>query len=366
MGSPKVLILRPGPGAGGGVNYYYTSLREHFPSTIDFIFRGARKYPFRSGFYREFLRIVADYFNYLYILVTRKYDIVHINTTLDKRGVLRDVFYLCAARLFRVKVIVFFRGWDEDFQKIIENKYLKLFKRLINYSDAIITLFSGSNDLIRKWGYLKPIYVETTTVDVNLTSSISKEFIENRNYRTSDLNILYLARIEKGKGIYICLDTIRILANEYTGIILHIAGNGTEYNHVIHYIEERNMKNVVLHGFVKDQAKAELFKNSHFFLFPTFYKEGMPNAVLEAMAFGLPVITRPVAGLQDVIINGENGFVSESMNAEDFADIIRKSMQDPEKLKKIGLHNFNVARQKFYSNVVAERIMNIYNNVLNS
>lgn len=366
MNSPKVLILRPGINAGGGVNYYFTSLQKQFPSNIDFIFRGARNYPYRSGVLHELLRIFSDYIRFIYRLSTHKYDLVHLNTTLDKRGVLRDVVYLVIVKLFRIKLVVFFRGWDADFQRIIEEKHKQLFLRAINSADGIITLFSECNVLLRSWGYQKPIFLETTTVDCDLTRSISKINLENKDYGIPDLSILYMARIEKEKGIYLCIDAINSLRKSHPEIELHIAGHGTEYENMVSYIREKEIRGIVIHGFVKDQAKIELLKAAHFFFFPTNYKEGMPNAVLEAMAFGLPVITRPVAGLKDIIIDGENGFVSESLNAEDFAELFRKSLEDRVRLKEISLRNFHQAKARFYSNVVAERLLNIYKTILDS
>ncbi len=67
------------------------------------------------------------------------------------------------------------------------------------------------------------------------------------------------------------------------------------------------------------------------YLFPT-YHEGMPGSVLEAMGYGLPVITRTVGGLPDFFEHEKMGFITESLDASVFADFLEQLVKDPERL----------------------------------
>jgi len=78
----------------------------------------------------------------------------------------------------------------------------------------------------------------------------------------------------------------------------------------------------------------------------------------------MPVVTRPVAGLSDIIIENQTGFLSTSLNASDYVTIFHRILAHPELLKDISAYNIQYAREAFYSNIVAQRILNIYNNLL--
>lgn len=90
----------------------------------------------------------------------------------------------------------------------------------------------------------------------------------------------------------------------------------------------------------------------------------MPSSVLEAMAFGLPVITRPVGGLKDFFEDGKMGFITESKAPEAFADLMEKLITDCDDRKKIARYNQRYAREHFMASKVAKRIENIYREIL--
>ncbi len=365
MDTPKVLVLRPGLEAGGGVNYYFTAIRPYLPATIEFLYRGARHYPYRSNIVYESGRIVFDYLNFVYHILFRKYDLIHINTILNLKGIIRDSVYIMTARLFGKRFLIFFRGWDDEIEQEIERKHRRRFRYIVSNAEAIVSLSSDSLAAIRNWGYTGHLILETTTVDKAVIRQIKEEDILSKNFETSRINILYLGRIEKDKGIYLCLDTFALLQRSLPDIQFHIAGDGTEYENVVRYIERNEIKNVKMYGFVKGKAKIDLLRNSHFFIL-TSNKEGLPNALLEAIAAGLVIIARPIAGIKDVIIDGKNGYVSDSKIAEDFADIIFRSISDPVKLKMISENNYIAARDKYYSDVVAQRLVTIYKTITES
>jgi len=302
---------------------------------------------------------------FVYFILLRKYDLIHINTILNYKGIFRDSIYILIARLFHKKILIFFRGWDDDIEKVIEKRYYRLFNYVLSGADAIVSLSSDSISSIRKWGFTKRLFLETTTVDINLISQIGESDILSKNYDSQYLNILYLGRIEKEKGIYICLEAFALLVKSFPDIKLKVAGDGTEYENMLSYIKDNNIKNVEVYGFVKGSAKENLLRQSHFFIL-TSLREGLPNALLEAIAAGLVIIARPVAGIKDVVIHGENGFISESKNAGDFAKLIRDALVDRASLKEISKKNYYSARNIFYSDVVAARLINIYNSVISS
>jgi len=365
MNNKKILLLVPAPTVLGGVTTYINILKNEFTVDIGYLIRGNRTYPFRKGKVSNLIRFLKDIFSFIIILIGRRYKLIQTNTSFDKHGIFRDSFYVLISKLFFQKVLVFYHGWDNDFVTLVERKYLKLFKFIFFRANAFVVLSSEFKEVFEKWGYIKPIYVETTIVDKELVKNISEELVKIKYTKTvgQPLTLLYLARIEKEKGIYIALQTYVLLKQKYPTLSMTIAGNGLELDNIKSEIKEKNIKDILVKGHITKDEIANTFILSSIYIFPTFYKEGLPTSVLEAMAFGLPVITRPVGGLKDFFTDDNMGYLTESLDPKYFAELIDRLLQKPEKIKEIALYNYNYAREHFISNIVVKRIELIYNQI---
>jgi glycosyltransferase involved in cell wall biosynthesis len=125
------------------------------------------------------------------------------------------------------------------------------------------------------------------------------------------------------------------------------------------FVDTTGAENVVFSGYVSGEEKDRLFKTSHMFCMPTYY-EGFPNVVVEAMAVGLPVITRWVGGLKDFFENGKHGFITESKDPRVFAEFMRRLIDDRELYRRISLGNYEFARKHFLASSAAGRLQEIY------
>ena len=70
----------------------------------------------------------------------------------------------------------------------------------------------------------------------------------------------------------------------------------------------------------------------------SLYKEGLPNVLLESMAMGVPVVASRMAGVPEIVIESETGYMAEPGDAAGLATGIEKLWSDPERLKRMG-HN---------------------------
>jgi len=172
-----------------------------------------------------------------------------------------------------------------------------------------------------------------------------------------------LARITKGKGIYETIDAVCILNKKYRNLELVIAGNGNELNAVMSYAKEINIDNVIYTGNVRGITRKMLLKTACIFCMPT-YSEGMPNSIVEAMSYGLPIITRPVGGIIDFFKNGEHGFSSFSKDPQTYANFIEILLNDEQLYRRISLSNYKYAISNFLASEAAKRLERIYKSTL--
>lgn len=353
----RVIITVPDLNELGGVANYYRALQGRFVNQVDYLKIGGWQGVSSKSKLRLLCLFIKDVFRIARRV--RHYDIVHFNPSLSKVCFFREMILLFVAKLFRRKVIVFFRGWDPRFAATIGRKLRWLFLLGYRRTDAFIVLAEEFRRQLVLWGYKGPVYLETTVVD-DKDLRCGKEFTEKTF--APPLKLLYLARLERAKGVFHCVEALsRFSPLEAT---LTIAGDGNDRDNLERFIAERGLSNIRLMGWVSGVQKAQAFISADAFLCPSQHGEGMPNTVLEAMAFGLPILTAPVGGVKDFFQEDKMGYLIDPVTPDHLAAGIKKILEHPEICKKITEYNRNYAKEHFFASQVVKRLESIYIEVL--
>lgn len=361
----RILLLTPAESAQGGIINYFQTLKSRFSLPVDYFERGARTWPVRKGKIAEIVRALQDLRAFKRRLNSGNYALVQTSTSLGSLAVVRDGFFLRAAKKRNVKVVVFFRGWDEGFEHTLERHFLPLFKRIFFQADAMIVLASAFKIKLQAWGYSRQIYIETTIVDETLLTGVdSKSVAQKYDDRSGKINLLFLARIVKAKGVYETLDAFALLLLKYPQLQLTVTGDGFELQSAKQYVQDKAIVNVIFTGKVIGEEKGQLYKTAHIYIFPS-YTEGLPNSVLEAMAFGLPVVATPVGGLVDILRDGETGYFVKKRDGHDIVGKIEILLSNSSLMKRIAIINYNYAADRFYATQVLNRLEKIYTQFIN-
>jgi glycosyltransferase involved in cell wall biosynthesis len=362
----KILILVPAFTARGGITNYYQVLKHEFPDEIEYFERGARTWPVRKGTVYELIRAFKDYNQFKKRIQKGDIKLVQSTTSLGLNSIIRDGFFLRYTYKKGIKTIAFFRGWDDKAEYTTQKNYLKLFRHLFFYTDALIVLSEHTASTLRKWGYEKNIFTETTLVDKQLIEDVSSRELSEKCIalnHSKTINLLFLSRLEKRKGLYELIEAYKKLkSNPVINFTLTVCGDGFELESLKEIIESDKIEGVRIVGYVTGEQKKQAFQDAHIFVFPS-HGEGMPNAVLEAMGFGLPVITTPVGGVIDFFVDGKNGYFTPINNPAELVEKIQKLASDNILLTNIALENYQLARERFSSDKVAKRILKIFNEV---
>lgn len=345
----------------GGIGVYYTSIRNHLSDDIKYKPVGRRN----EEKIISPLRLYKDYVSLKNELDS--YDILFVNPSLSRNCILRDGVSTLIALFKKKKSIVFFHGWNPDIENKINRNYVYWLwvKMTFLRADHIIVLSSTFKSKLKSWGYKNKISVETTVFDDSLLKNDFniKENIETKS-RDTVKNILYLGRVQKEKGVEQVLDTYRVICGnkDNYNINLTIAGTGDCLNELKITAKKQNLP-VAFPGYVRENAKTMTYKNAHIYVFPSWHGEGMPLSVLEAIAFGLPVLTTRVGGIPDFFEEGKMGFFLESTVPEHIAEKILYLLDRPELMKEISYYNYEYAKKHFYTKKVAQRIEKIISDV---
>ncbi len=339
----KVLINTPSLKFCGGVANHFMGLKSYWGENVIYNTVGKRHLnsPIETMLIAPF-----DVLKFVFRLITFRPDFVMVNPSLAPRAIKRDCFYLRVARFFGIKTSVMFHGFHEESVADIKSVIVET----MNKTSVIFVLAEAFKKTLREWGVTTPIEMTTTKVDDNLLNDFSI------NTRIGEVkNIVYIARVTKEKGIFITLDVFALLSKRHPELRYTVVGTGNDWEEAKRYASEHNIPNITFTGLCTGNELITQFKEADLYLF-TSYHEGMPTSVLEAMAFGLPIVTRPVGGLVD-FFDEHMGSMVDSYEAEDFIPAISRMIEDKEYTKEISNYNYQYAKNRFYASQVANEML---------
>ena len=115
-------------------------------------------------------------------------------------------------------------------------------------------------------------------------------------------------------------------------------------------------------GYRTDVKK--LLQSSHIVAFPSYYMEGLPKSLIEANAIGRPIITCNSVGCKDTVIDGYNGYLIPTRDVYSLADRLDILLSDASLRQEMGRNSRKYAEEYFSINVVIEKHLKIYNELI--
>jgi glycosyltransferase involved in cell wall biosynthesis len=171
--------------------------------------------------------------------------------------------------------------------------------------------------------------------------------------------VLTLGELGTRKGTYDILAAIPLVLRARPDAQFWLGGDG-DVGRVTALVDQAPWRGSVrLLGWVDGDAKARVLAAASVFLLPS-HDEGLPVAVLEAMAYGLPVITTPVGDLPDAVADGDTGLMVPPGDARAIADAVIRLLDDPALAEAIGMRARDRAREAFEVGTVLPRLFAIY------
>ena len=174
-----------------------------------------------------------------------------------------------------------------------------------------------------------------------------------------------VANIRRVKGIDVLIRTAQQVCRELPNAVFVVAGSlyDRDYSEEMHAMirSMRLEKNVKLLGFVGDPIP--LLKMSSAFCLLS-RSEGFSNALLEAMACGVPAVVTRVGGNPEAIIDGENGFLVPMEDDAAAAEKLLTLLRDPERAANIGECGRNSVQTRFSAEVMIRKLIGVYRGML--
>jgi glycosyltransferase involved in cell wall biosynthesis len=172
------------------------------------------------------------------------------------------------------------------------------------------------------------------------------------------MTVVYVGRIRPVKGTKVLVDAWPKVMAGGTDARLVIAGDGAEREALAQNTRDAGVGNSVdFLGEVSDVPG--VLARGDIYVQPS-YQEGLPNAVLEAMAMGLPIVATRVSGNEDVVADGENGLLVPPGDPEALAAAIRRLIDDPALATRMGRRSREIVESRFSLAAVMNQLRDAY------
>jgi len=360
-GALRVLIIAHDARATGGVNNFLRIMRRQIRQRIDASrFSNGRRHG-EQGKLRTLKRLAWDYVRFAILMRRKPFDVIHANPSFDPASMPRELLFVWLATLFnpRAKVMVFYRGWDWKALEAIRRSPLKraLFLATHKHVDRVLLLAQQFKDALVELGVPGE---KIHTVSTMFEGEVLRKVLDAAPAKDPN-QLIFMSRFLEVKGGRQTLEALAAVLPKHPQAHIVMAGDGPDRKNLEAAAAELGLADrVAFTGYIGGARKMTLLAESSIFLLPTAHPEGMPNAILEAMAAGDVVISTPVGGIPDVLEDGRNGALLPRADVALIAEALDRYLSDPALTKEIQARNQAKAWATWESNIVSNRIADHY------
>jgi glycosyltransferase involved in cell wall biosynthesis len=270
----------------------------------------------------------------------------------------RDCYHAAIARVLGSKVVWHIHGGRfEDFLGSLSPVKRKLASHFLETASAVIVLSRQWIHRLHRFGPRANWQAIENGVSV---PGIAVPVEENQP-------LLFLGHLGRAKGTADLVEALILAHRQCPSVLGRLAGNETQAGQKQalsgRIAQAGARKAVEFLGVVKGSAKDRALAEAGFFCLPS-YAEGLPMAMLEAMAAGLPVIVTQVGAIPEVITDGVEGFLIKPGDVEALADRIIRLTQDAALRKQMGQAARSKVIAEYSLDKMAERISRVYRQAL--
>ncbi|MBW6499439.1 MAG: glycosyltransferase [Bacteroidales bacterium] len=228
----------------------------------------------------------------------------------------------------------------------------KIKRRARWFADGIITNTATIKAVYDRLGftekdYVKVIYNGFTPDEQAPAFDFSRQF-------PSKTIVLSVGRLVKEKGYFYLIDALHELKEKNPKLLCFVIGDGKDKQSLQHYAREKGVGHMIhFEGYVHQPAA--YYKGCDLFVHPSLF-EGMPNAPMEAMAYGKPVIMTRVDGAEELSQGGKFAALIPPADPQSIAQAVHHALQNPEQTETMAREAKVYVLEKFGMTTMARAL----------
>jgi glycosyltransferase involved in cell wall biosynthesis len=319
----KILVLNYRKNRITGGELYNTLLFNSIVKNTDYQIEFCEPNEYSPGF--SFKKIICPIIELQLIQKISKNDICFFSTSYAYRHFL----LLLLTRIFfsRKKILAvhhhfeheILKGFKKFFFRFLEIGFLNLLTHLIIPSQYVKERCQSLLSKKKNISY------------IGIPFKSNNDFFTKGRFISSEL--VFIGTVEHRKGLHLLIDSIHLLKQEKIEFKVNIVGKIIDqkyYESLLKKISSYKLENYIyFHGRVSAENLNKFLKNAYLFVFPSLL-EGYGIVMMEAMAYGIPVVAYNNSAMPFLIKDGYNGFLSKNKDVFHFKNIILEIFKNPD------------------------------------
>lgn len=302
---------------------------------------------------QKLLKAIGGYISFLKVLCGNRIDVVHIHSSFGP-SFYRKLPFIWMASMAKIPIINHIHG--ADFTSFYVNASVGK-KRLIHKVYEKCSIIIALSDEWRE--NLSQIVPREKIAVIENYSILHEEAMGRKRKKEEPYQVLFLGEIGERKGCFDIPYVVKDVVKEVPNVVFVLGGVG-KIDEVMQLARKCHCSDyITFPGWVVDKKKDKLLKESDLFFLPS-YNEGMPMSILDAMGYGLPVVSTNVGGIPKIVQNQRNGASILPGDKEGFAKNIIEILTHEEKRVAYGKESYEVVKKQYSLDSHINRLEQIY------
>lgn len=347
MKSMKVLMIGAGREVRGGVSsvvngYYEAGLDKMCDLTYLPTMQDGSKI-------KKLLVVVWARFRFESLI--KEQDILHVHMSADN-SFYRKAVFIRKAYKEKKKIIIHMHGstFDLFYKERCNETQKKEVREIFGMSDKVIALSEDWKEFLSN-SICEADKIEVIYNAVKMPESYQKDYANQK--------MLFLGILGKRKGTYDLIEVLPEIFEKYPQAHIYFGGDGERAEAEELCIKKGIAEQVTFLGWVRGEEKEKWLKECSMYVLPT-YHEGMPMSILEAMSYGMAVVSTYAGGIPHLIQNKENGLLCEAGDKEALQKNLLTLLENDRLREQIGKQAAKKIRKEFDITVSIQRLIVIY------
>jgi len=295
----------------------------------------------------KIVKVIKTVFILLRVLLFRHYDFFYVTFCPTGYAFYRDLIYIALGKIFRIKIIIHLHGKGMNLNKQVTiNRFLSswCFKDVI-----VIILANNLYDDIADFVKRESCVIFSNAIPYCINDEKLQIVRNMRLAKKDEFNILFFSNILISKGALVLLEAARILKDKNYKFKIQYAGQWFDdgcKNKMEKEIRKHGLKDLInFAGYCTGADKYEQFATADIFIHPTL-NDTYALVILEAMEFGLPIISTYEGTIPEILDNGLCGLLVAKNDSVVLSSAMEQLIKDGGLRKKLGEN----ARRRFLEN----------------
>lgn len=354
-GKLKIVMVGPHPDARGGISrvvrgWQRAKLAEQVDMTYIVTLNDVDP-GFRWNKITDALRAWLQVFR----TVGRDVDLVHIHMSHGASLVRKFPIFLWA-RLRGIPTVVHIH--TGRLRKLYEEGVLRWGLRiLLGQCTAVVVLSGEWHRYLKEKAIGTPIHIVRNGM---FPPKSDLSFVKDNPRR---VDVVVMGRLGERKGSYILVPAFASLASDFPEAHLTMAGDG-DVEPIRALAKSLGMaERITIPGWLEEDAGERIFRTCDIYVLPAYF-EGMPVSILEAMAYGKPIVSTPVGGIPELVEDGRNGYLVPPGDSAALAARLRTLLADPSLRQRMGGESLLMLGERFNIHRIVEQLVVLYQEIL--